>query len=359
MQTKYLLALNAHPQIGSQTIKKVLAAFDDKLEKLWRTKTLELQNKLGEKIANLIIEAREQFDPDLQIKKLNALNIGYMTMYDKEYPALLKQAVDSPAVLYIRGNLNALNLPAIGVVGSRKFSHYGQKVAYNLAKECSESGLCIVSGLALGIDAVAHKAALDTDGITIGVLGCGLDRIYPASNLSLGRQIIEKDGAIVSEFPPGTPPLKFNFPARNRIIAGLSLGTLVIEAAEQSGALITAYQALEYNREVFAVPGNIDSPSSVGTNLLIKKGAKVVTEVNDILEELNIEAKKKQSYAQKIIPETDNEKAIVDVLSRGEKLIDDIIKEAKINIVAVNTALTMMEMKGIVESIGGGRYKLR
>ncbi|MFA4996203.1 MAG: DNA-processing protein DprA [Patescibacteria group bacterium] len=357
--SQYLLALNAHEKIGSQTIKKALAPFGDNAEKLWKVGDSEIRKKLDSRIAELIIEAKNQFDPLAEIKKLQKLNIGYMTMYDKEYPKLLAETSDGPVVLYIRGDINALKVPSIGVVGSRKFTHYGQKVAYQLSKSCSEAGLSIVSGLALGIDTVAHRAALDVGGITVGVLGCGLDRIYPASNLMLGKEIIEKGGAVVSEFPPGTPPLKYNFPARNRIIAGLTLGTLVIEAAEQSGALITAYQALEYNREVFAVPGNIDSETSKGTNLLIQKGAKTVTKPEDILEEFNIEARKIEQKNRDLLPENVNEKLIFNILSSGEKLVDIIVSESKLNIITVNTCLTMMEMKGIIENIGGGRYKLR
>lgn len=357
--SKYLLALNAHEKIGSQTLKKALAPFGDNAEKLWKAGDIEIRKKLDIKVAELIIEAKKQFTPEEEVDKLQKFNIGYMTMYDKEYPKLLVEVSDGPVILYIRGDIKALKVPSIGVVGSRKFTHYGQKVAYQLSKSCSEAGLGIVSGLALGIDTVAHRAALDAGGITVGVLGCGLDRIYPASNLMLGREVIEKGGAVVSEFPPGTPPLKYNFPARNRIIAGLTLGTLVIEAAEQSGALITAYQALEYNREVFAVPGNIDSETSKGTNLLIQKGAKLVAKPEDILEEFNIEAKKIEQKNRDLLSENANEKLIFNILSLGEKLVDDIISESKLNIITVNTCLTMMEMKGIIENIGGGRYKLR
>lgn len=359
MQTKYLLALNAHEKIGSQTLKKVLASFEENPTKVWQADYHTLYEKVDQKIAQLVIEAKEQFNPDEEIEKLQRLNIGYITMYDKEYPALLKEVHDHPAILYIKGDITALKTPSIAVVGSRKFTHYGQKVAYDLSKKCAEAGLCIVSGLALGIDAVAHKAALDTGGITIGVLGCGLDTLYPASNLNLAKEIIEKGGAVISEFPPGMPPMQYNFPARNRIIAGLTLGTLVIEAAEKSGALITAYQALEYNREVFAVPGNIDSETSMGTNLLIQKGAKPVMTAEDIFDDLNIEVKKSEQKAKDLLPESEEEKVIIKILKQGEKNINDIVLESKLNIIAVNTTLSMMEMKGIVDNVGGGRYKLR
>lgn len=358
MQTKYLLALNAHPKIGSQTIKKALAPFDN-VEKLWKAKYEELIHYIGEKTANLIIEAKQQFNPDQEVEKLHHLNIGYITMYDKSYPKLLLETPDHPAVLYVRGELDALKKPGIAVVGSRKFSYYGKKITDQLSKSCVQAGLSIISGLALGIDAVAHRTALDAGGITVGVLGCGLDRIYPATNLALGREILDKNGAVVSEFPPGTPPLVHHFPQRNRIIAGLSLGTLVIEAAEESGALITAYQALDYNREVFAVPGNIDAEMSKGTNLLIQKGAKLVTKAEDIFEDLNVEVKKEEEKSREILPETEEEKSIFNILLSGERLVDDITRETGLNIIAINGALSFMEMKGMVENLGGGRYKLR
>lgn len=359
MQTEFLLVLNAHEKIGSQTIKKALAPFDDNVEKLWKASNFKLNEKLGDKIANLVIEAKTQFNVEEEIKKLQKLNIGYITMYDKSYPQLLKETPDFPALLYMRGNVLALKMPSIAVVGSRKYTNYGRKIAYNLSKSCAEAGLSIVSGLALGIDAMAHRAALDADGTTVGVLGCGLDNIYPAANFSLGREIIEKGGAIISEFPPGTPPLVHHFPQRNRIIAGLSMGTLIVEAAEKSGALITAYCALDYNREVFAVPGNIDSEMSKGTNILIQKGAKMVTKAEDIFEELDIKVKRAEQKSKEIFPESEEEKIVVECLSSGDKSIDEIISERKINIIALSSALSMMEMKGMVENLGGGRFKLK
>jgi len=359
MKTEYLLVLNAHEKIGSQTIKKALASFEDDVEGLFSAGNAELSQRLGQKIADLIIEARSQYTVEGEIDKLQKLNIGYMTMYDKNYPPLLKETPDCPAILYIRGNIEALKMPGVAVVGSRKFTQYGKKVAYNLSKNMADAGLSIISGLALGIDAVAHKAALDAGGITIGALGCGLDKIYPATNFALGREILEKRGAVVSEFPPGTPPLVHHFPQRNRIIAGLSLGTLVVEAAEESGALITAYCALDYNREVFAVPGNIDSDTSKGANILIQKGAKMVTKAEDIFEEFDIKVKKAEQKSKEMFPESEEEKKITKCLKSGDKSIDEIIVESKINVVALSSAISMMEMKGMVENLGGGRFKLR
>lgn len=359
MDSKYLLALDCIPEIGGQTIKKLLAFFNNDAEKLWKVNLSVLEDKIGKKNIDIITKARDQIDPLKQVEKLQKLNIGYLTIFDKNYPKLLAQAYDAPVILYIKGNISILSSPSLAVVGSRKYTRYGAKVAYDLSKKCAQSGLTIVSGLALGVDAIAHRATIDCGGKTVGVLGCGLDRIYPVSNFQLGKEIIEKGGAVVSEFPPGTPPLRHHFPQRNRIIAGLCAGVLVVEAAEKSGALITAYQALEYSREVFSVPGNIDSLASFGTNKLIQNGAKAVMEASDILSELNIEEKIVEEKSRKEFIQSEEEKIIEEILSDGDKLVDEIVLKSGLNVIAINTALTMMEMKGVVENVGGGRYKLR
>ena len=232
-------------------------------------------------------------------------------------------------------------------------------MAEKFSRDCVNSGLSVVSGLALGIDAIAHRSTLDAGGITIGVLGCGLDQIYPISNVNLAKEIVQKNGAIVSEFPPGTPPYKQNFPLRNRIIAGLSIGVLVVEAAEKSGALITAYEAVDYNREVFVVPGDIDRATSKGSNTLIQGGAKLVTNIDDMLVELKMETKKSEQRAAVILPETPEEKIIYEILEHGELSGDALVQKSGLNVISLNTTLTMMEMKGSVENIGGGRYKLK
>ena len=351
------MALNCHQKIGGQTLKKILAAFDDNAEKAWQANEFELKRKLDQKIVELIIELRNNYDPDKEIEKLKRLNIGYITIFDKEYPAQLKELPDAPAILYIKGNIDILKTPSLAVVGSRKFTQYGKTVAYKLAKDVASAGLTVVSGLALGIDAVSHQSALDVGGKTIGVLGCGLDQIYPIANSNLAKQMIDSGNIIITELSPGTPPMKQNFPARNRIIAGLSMGTLVVEAAEESGSLITAFAALEYNREVFAVPGNINSETSVGANRLIQRGAKLVIDSKDIFDELNIEIKSNQQKAKELVPKTEEEEIILQLISRDGAIVDKIVQESGLNIVAVSTTLTMMEMKGMVENVGGVYHK--
>ncbi len=354
---KIILALNAHPKIGSQTLKKLIFAVNNP-EQLWILPKNELSKKLEPKLLDLLFDAREKYLPEEELELLKKYDVGYVTIFDKEYPALLKEIPDAPVILYMRGDINALKSPGLGVVGSRKYTDYGASVAYKLTKALAENGLTIVSGLALGVDAIAHQATLDAKGVTVGVLGCGLDRIYPVSNYNLGKTMIETGGAVISEFPIGTPPTNYNFPIRNRIIAGLTLGTLVIEAAEDSGSLITAGLALDYNREVFAVPGPIDSPMSEGTNKLIKHGAVPVTCATDVLGVLNIEEKQSVQRAKELLPENAKEKKIVEILRSGERSGDEIIKVSKLNVIELNSVLTMMELKGMVKNIGGGRYKL-
>jgi DNA processing protein len=356
LDSKYLLALNAHPKIGGQTIKKILSVFPD-ARLAWSVDKSDLVARLGEKLADLVVEAKKLTDPDREIEKLANLGIGYITIYDKKYPKLLSQIYDSPAVLYVKGEINVLNSVSLAIVGSRKYSDYGKSACYDLAKDCAQNNLTIVSGLALGIDTFAHQAAVDCQKPTIAVLGCGVDQVYPASNNFLAKKILEFGGAIISEFPPGTAPFKQNFPARNRIIAGLSSGVLVIEAAESSGALITAYQGLEYNREIFAVPGNINSPTSAGTNKLIKEGAVLVSNANDILVALNLESNSDGSK-QVFCPEGEHEIKVCEILSKGIRTVDEIIKESNLNVISLSTALTMLEMKNIVQNVGSGQYRL-
>lgn len=314
---------------------------------------------LEPKVANLVDEAVRKYDPDQALSVLLKNDIGHVTLFDSNFPPLLKELPDAPVILYFRGSAkNCANI-ALSIVGSRKFTSYGQKIARTMARECVQNGLAVVSGLALGIDTEVHRTVVESGGITIGVLACGLDQIYPISNSQLAESILAHDGAIVSEYPPGTLPMKQNFPARNRIIAGLSSGTLVIEAAADSGALITAYQALEYNREVFAIPGNIDSFNSAGTNKLIQDGAKMVTKSEDIFVELNISARKNESKVKKQVPESAEENMICDILKLGDLSANEIVNQSGMNVIAVNSIITILEMKGIVHNTGGGRYKLK
>lgn len=287
--------------------------------------------------------------------------IKIITLLDKEYPAALKSIIAAPLLLYVRGEILPQDCFAIAIVGSRLASFYGVRTAERLSRELSYRGLTIVSGMARGIDTAAHRGALKSGGRTIAVLGCGLDVVYPRENKKLSNEIA-KQGAVISEFPLGTPPEKFNFPIRNRIISGLSLGTVVVEAGRQSGALITTNYALEQGKEVFAVPGHIDSPVSQGTHQILKDGAKLVQNADDILEELQPiikshlrELKKEVSVlAPRLNPE---EKKIYDFLSANKpKYIDEISKEVVFSSAQVLSILSMLEMKKLVKRLAGQRF---
>ncbi len=286
------------------------------------------------------------------------LSIRRVTLQNKNYPAILKEIPDPPKELYIKGEITAQDNLAIAIVGTRKYSQYGKQVTFDISGKLAKLGITIISGLAKGIDTFAHQAALENNGRTIAVLGSGLDKksFYPSCNYHLGEKI-SQCGALISEYPPGTRGTQFTFPQRNRIISGMSLGVVVIEAPEKSGALITATLALEQNREVFAIPGSIYEKNSRGTNNLIKMGAKIVTCIEDILEELNLLHLTEQSR-RKIKPETEEEKILIEILSHHPTHIDEIIQKSGLFASVVNATLMVMELKKIVRNLGKGNYVL-
>ncbi|MBN1325817.1 DNA-processing protein DprA [Candidatus Falkowbacteria bacterium] len=356
---KYWIAISQFAKIGANRFAKLYNYFPS-MELVWQTSYSELiKCGLEQKIAEEFILIRSQINPDFEMEKIEKEYINVITIKDEKYPKLLKEIFSPPALLYVKGNLENLNQQFnLAVVGTRKASNYGQQITTELVKPLSQNGFTITSGLALGIDALAHQAALDVKGKTIAVLGSGVDQqsIYPSSNRFLAKNILDNDGAIVTEFPIGMMPLKHNFPTRNRIIAGLSLGTLVIEAAESSGALITAYCSLEQNREVFAVPGSLFNRNSIGTHKLIQRGAKLVTNYQDILDELNLREVKNYVANQKVLPSTIEEKIIMENLNKDPKHIDQIIKETNLTTSIVSSTLSLMEMKGLIKNLGGQNY---
>ncbi|MFH1392749.1 MAG: DNA-processing protein DprA [bacterium] len=285
-------------------------------------------------------------------------SIRRITKQNKKYPRLLKE-IFKPPVLYVRGGFKKADNSAIAIVGTRTPTHYGKQVAHKLAYDLAQSGLTIISGLALGIDTIAHKTALEAHGRTIAVLGSGIDdkSFYPQENKKLALEI-EKSGAVISEYPAGTSAKPGYFPQRNRIVAGLCLGTLIIEAGYKSGALITAHCALDQNREVFCVPGSIFSEKSAGANNLIKLGAKLVTSAKDVLEELNLTQTLKLFAAEKIIPDNKEEAKILKFLNHEPKHIDELIKKTKLSPAVLSAAISMMEIKAKIKNIGGGNYVL-
>jgi len=295
--------------------------------------------------------------PDQEMVKLVRENIWLITEEDANFPPLLREIPSPPTILYGRGNLKLLKEKTLlAVVGTRKPTQYGLEATSVLVRELTEAGIIIVSGLAMGIDARAHDTAIENKGRTIAVLGSGVDQnsIFPPENRNLARRLLESNGAIISEYAPTTPAVKEHFPARNRIISGLSQGVLVIEAREKSGALITARLALDQNREVFALPGSIFSLVSVGPNRLLKQGAKAVVSVQDILEELGIDYNKVRNENNGLLNE--KEQLLLELLA--EPLGVDLIKEKSgLDISTIIASLSLLELKGRVSNLGGNTYR--
>ncbi len=361
----YWLGFSAFPGIGPLRFKLLLSYFGS-AKKAWEAGEEELiKIGLGEKLTAQFAAFRRKISLPAYLKEVQSKNIKIITLIDKEYPSLLAEIFDAPFVLYVRGNLDCSKKETIGVVGTRMMTGYGREVTRKITGELVESGLTIVSGMAYGVDTVAHETALERGGKTIAVLGCGVDIIHPISNRVLYWKIVEKYGAIVSEFPPGMMASRGLFPARNRIISGLSLGVVVTEGAKDSGALITAKYAAEQGREVFAIPGPITSPLSKGPTLLLKHGAKLVTEVNDILEELKLpknqdsrldsSSKDWEDVLKHFPPE---ERKILEILQNENLHFDEIARKSKIEAAILGGTLTVLEMKKIIKNMGGGIYGL-
>ncbi|KAB3531602.1 DNA-protecting protein DprA [Alkaliphilus serpentinus] len=307
-------------------------------------------------IAEKLIKNRNETYLQEITSKLTELQIKTLTIADDGYPEKLKRIYDPPQVIYIKGR-SELNLPTIAIVGSRKATAYGRWAAYNLARELSQWGISIVSGLASGIDSEGHRGALEEKGYTIGVLGFGIDQCYPASNRGLLEEIHEK-GCIISEYPPGRQPQKYYFPARNRIISGLSDGVLVIEAAEKSGALITVDFALDQGKDIYALPGNINSGQSKGTNRLIRDGAKIVLEAEDIIQDLTriypLENKVDNDMREEILSE--DEMIVYNIIKEEPIHIDLILYNSKLDIKRLNGILSILELKGLITQLSGKRF---
>ncbi|OGZ33396.1 MAG: DNA protecting protein DprA [Candidatus Portnoybacteria bacterium RBG_19FT_COMBO_36_7] len=359
-QTKYFVAFNqSHEHIGPQRIKKLLNFFGT-LQNAWNAQASELINAgLEENIVTEFCAGRINIEPDKELEKVLSHKIDVVTILDENYPRLLKEIYDPPPILYVRGGFVPQDEKALAIVGTRMPSVYGQQAASHLAGQIAQAGLTIISGLARGIDSIAHLAALQNNKRTIAVVGSGIDEpaIYPPSNRKLAQQISE-NGAVISEYPIGCPALKHHFHARNRVISGLSLGTLVVEAKEKSGALITAAHALEQNREIFAIPGPIYSQTSAGPNNLIKMGAKLVLGSQDILDELNLRNLTEQIQIREILPDNEEEAKILQILGDEPAHIDKIVNDTKMDTATVNATLSLMEIKGKIKNMGGMNYIL-
>ncbi len=356
IERTYWIAFAAIRGIGRVRIQQMEEHFGS-LSDAWRATPGELRSAgLDDAALRAIAEGRTSIEPEREAQKLQEYNVRPYTWHDDEYPKQLREIYDRPAVLFVRGQLLQSDEWAVAVVGTRRVSVYGRQVAEEMARGLAVNRVTVVSGLARGVDAVAHRATLETGGRTIAVLACGLDLIYPPEHKRLAEQITER-GALVSEYPLGTTPRGDYFPRRNRILSGMSLGVLVVEGDVKSGALITARQALEQNREVFAVPGSIYSPNSRGPNKLIQDGeAKPTLCVEDILSELNLMTVPQQIEAAELIPADETESALLRHLSGEPTYVDDLRRLSGLSIAMVTSALAMLELKGIVRQVGRMNY---
>ena len=303
-----------------------------------------------------LVKARGTLSLDDEVARVEEQGATFLTWENEAYPPRLRQIHSSPPLLYVKGEVRPEDEWAVAVVGTRRATSYGRQLVEEIAGDLARSGITVVSGLARGIDSLAHRAALRAGGRTIAVLGSGIDIIYPSEHRDLASKVVER-GALLTEYALGTKPEAGNFPARNRIISGLSLGTLVVEAGKRSGALITADYALEQGREVFALPGSVSSEKSQGTNRLIQEGAaKLVMSVEDILEELNLTMVERQREVRTIVPHDEREARILKYVSTEPIHVDEIREKTNLPIAEVSSALAMMELKGMVRQVGGMNY---
>ncbi len=389
------IALSQVPRLGAARFRMLEAHFGGDMERAWGAPLRELKAAgIGGAVAQAIAEARRSVVPHGELERLAAAGVAALAWPDARYPERLREIADAPPVLYVRGALPVRDEPAVAVVGTRRPTDYGRRVTTDLCAALSGRGITVVSGLALGIDSRAHKSTLDAGGRTVAVLGNGLDTVYPRENLRLAERIVAEGGAVVSEFALGVRPEASNFPRRNRIISGLTLGTLIIEAGETSGTRWTVYHALEQNREIFCVPGSIYSETSKLTNRLIREGAKLVSSVNDILVEIGLDATERQipleldRTGSRLVPSDDiagNESDLATVATSDNPVqwepvsvesadpeeadllqhvtsdpihIDDLARVSELPIMQVSSRLTMLELKGLVQQVGTMHYRL-
>ena len=353
----YWFALSSVPLVGNVTCRRLVEHFGSPGKALAASlDELSAVKGVNSSAARSLRSHDGQKAAELAVAALARSGARLVTLLDKEYPSLLKEISDPPPFLYLKGKLPNSST-SIAIVGSRRASDYGISVTARLSRELAEQGVTIVSGLALGVDAAAHRGALQLSGATVGVLGCGIDLIYPPENRGLYREMEEK-GAIVSEFAPGTPPDAPNFPRRNRIISGMSRGVLVVEAAERSGSLITARFALEQGREVFAVPGNINFRASRGTNSLIKEGAKLVETVADIMGELPPGGNLPQWARKQHFNLSPDEEKLTALLAEKPLQIDELTVRSGLTVPAVSAMLLRLELQGAVMQIPGKIFSL-
>ena len=352
---QYFAALNSLEKLTPLRFAQLLKFFDNDAEKIWKASRQEWQEAgIDFKAVTEIFAEKSEIDPDTVFRKLQKFGVKVLPISAESYPKLLKEIYDPPPVLLVRGEFP---LPvddfAVAVVGSRVLTSYGRQATHEIARGLAVAGVSIISGLALGADAIAHAAVVELGGRTVAILGNGIDTIYPPRNQQLADDIISKGGAIISEFPIGTPPNNYNFPLRNRIIAGLSRGVVVSEGREKSGSLITAALANECGREVFAVPGSIFSENSAGTNYLIQQGARPITSAKDVLESLGFENLGEKAKVREVVADSEEEAKLLKVLKKIPLHSDEITRQSGLTASEASSILSLMEMKGLAKNLGG------
>lgn len=351
----YWIGFNKVRGIGPARLRALLDAFGD-VAAAWQAPADALREVgLDRRSLAALLEARAKLDLAAELERLQRAGVQALCWDDPAYPSRLLTISDPPIVIYVRGEIRSEDDWAVAIVGTRHASAYGREAARTIAADLARAGVTVVSGLARGIDAQAHRAALEAGGRTIAVLGSGVDIIYPWENAKLAQDIIA-NGALVSEYALGAQPEASNFPPRNRIISGLSRGVIVVEAGEQSGALITSDFAADQGRDVFAVPGSIFARSSQGTNRLIRDGATPVLSANDVLEALNLTAVPQQVQAHMLFPTDATEALLLDHLSDGALHVDEVCRATGLPIATVTSTLALMELKGLVRQMGGMTY---
>ena len=351
---QYWVGFQYARRIGPIRLKRLIDRFGS-IRDAWTAPSSELRVVLDEASADSVVSLRKTFDLEAEMARIDRLGIEIVTLGDAEFPQLLREAPTPPSVLYMKGSLLDQDLKAMAMVGTRRCTAYGRQMAASMAEELARAGVTVVSGLALGIDGQAHRGALAGGGRTIAVLGSGVDQIYPSSHRDLAAQIIE-NGAVISDYPPGTKPDARNFPPRNRIIAGLSKGVVVVEAPAKSGALITVDFAADYGRDVFCVPGNAMSELSAGCHALIRDGARLVTSAADLLEDLGMSQPAAGAPVQQQFPMSDEERHLMNHIRWEPQHIDEVAAAAALSPSQAGALLTLLELKGAIRDAGGQHY---
>ena len=354
-ETAYWLGFHLVPGIGATRVARLLEHFGS-LEAAWHADPAALRAAgLNQRAADALTATRGRVALDRELARIDHHGVAILTLADDEYPRLLREIPSPPLVLYVRGDLGPADQPAVAVVGTRRASSYGREMARRLSTDLVAAGVTVVSGLARGIDGAAHQAVLDAGGRTIAVFGCGIDTIYPPEHRRLADSIVT-NGAVVTEFPLGTPPDAPNFPVRNRLISGLSLGVIVVEAPRRSGALITANFAADQGRTVYAVPGSALSPGSEGPLQLLRDGATLAATADDVLNDLNLVDREVAIETRQLLPASGDETTVLDTLDTQPRHIDEIALDTGMAVSHLSALLLELQLKGFVRNVGAQHY---